>query len=169
MAKVSRKLKQKTEVLKDNKVVMKLWNHYKNFYRKQYQTDGEEKERHGKFLNNLKIIIRENARFEAGAKSFKLHLNHFGDMDLPEFRQKMTGLRTNGPAYAESWSMQRRKRFLFDSVKKKLKKVKDKINKKMHPGKNRTNDSGTSIVPGQPATLDYRPYMNSIENQGQCG
>jgi hypothetical protein len=73
---------------------------------------------------------------------------------------------------------------LFDSVKKKVKKFKDKIKQKFNHGKNRTEDSDTFIEPGQPVTrstrrptstatsksmLDYRPYMNPIENQGQCG
>lgn len=170
MTKVSKKLQDKLEVLKDNEVVLKLWNYYKSFYRKEYRTVEEDKERLGKFINNLKIIIRENVRFDQGLKSFKLHLNRFGDMNLPEFRQKMTGLRTNRAVYnVESWSMQRRKRFLFDSIKKKIKKVKDKINTKLHPRKNRTNDFDTSVVPDQSTTLDYRPYMNPIEQQGQCG
>jgi hypothetical protein len=98
-------------------------------------------------------------------------------MNLAEFRQKLTGLK----------SMQRQKRFLFDSVKKKIKKIKDKINKKMHGGKNHTTNSDTFVVTGQPVTrinqntrrptstatsasmVDYRPYMNPIKNQGQCG
>jgi predicted nucleotidyltransferase len=187
MTKVSKKAQHRLEVLKNNTVVLKLWKHYKNFYRKEYQTTEEENERVTKFTNNLKIIIKENARFHEGVKSFKLHLNQFGDMDLSEFRQKMTGLQSNGPVYIKSFLMQRRKRFLFDSVKKKIKKVKDKIKKKLHPGKNQTNDSDTFIVTDQPVTrnnqitrrstttvtslsmVDYRPYMNPIENQGQCG
>jgi hypothetical protein len=166
MAKASTKPQNKVEVLKDNNVVTKLWNHYKNFYRKQYQTDDEEKGRLGKFLHNLKHIVKENVRFESRLKSFKLHLNRFADMDLAEFRKKMTGLKTNNAIYVKSFSMQREKRFLFDSVKKEIKKVKNKINKKLHPGKNRTTDTVTSK---SKSTLDYRPYMNPIENQGQCG
>jgi hypothetical protein len=187
MTKVSTKLEHKLEVLKNNKVVLKLWNNFKNFYRKQYQADDEEKERLGKFTENLKIIIKENFRFDRGMKSFKLHLNQFGDMDLSEVRQKMTGLNSDGTAYIKSLSIQRQKRFLFDSVEKKIKKVKDKINKKLHPGKNQTYNSDTDVVPGQPvtrinkitrrptttptsvSTVDYRPYMNPILNQGQCG
>jgi hypothetical protein len=171
MTKVSKKAQHRLEVLKDNKVVLKLWSHYKNFYQKEYETPEEEKKRLGKFIDNLKIIIKENARFNEGAKSFKLHLNHFGDMDLPEFRKKMTGLKVNRAAYTDLLLMQRRKRFLFDSVKKKVKKMKDKIDKKLHPGKNRTNDSARrpTTTATSELTLDYRPYMNPIENQGQCG
>jgi hypothetical protein len=172
MAKATKKIRNKLEVLKDNKVVLKLWNHYKNHYKKEYQTTEEEKKRLGKFLDNLKIIVKENLRFDQGVKSFKLHLNQFGDMDLPEFRKKMTGLKVNQRMYARSSLMQRRKRFLLDSVKKKAKKIKDEINRAMHPGKNRTNNSGTSdgTAPAtSESTLDYRPYMNPIENQGQCG
>jgi predicted nucleotidyltransferase len=187
MIKISKKVQHKLEILKDNKIVSKLWNHYKSFYQKEYQTAEEENKRLGKFLDNLKIIVRENVRFDEGGKSFKLHLNQYGDMDLTEFRKKMTGLKVHRRTY-RSLFMPRRKRFLFDSVKKKVKKIKDNINKAMHPGRNRTNDSGTSDVTDQPvtrnnkittkrsttpatseSTVDYRPYMNPIENQGQCG
>ncbi|CAF1208569.1 unnamed protein product [Adineta steineri] len=108
-------------------------------------------------------------------------------MDLPEFRTKMTGYKSDQTIYIKSLSMQRQKRFLFDSIKKRVKKIKNKINQKIHPGRNRTDDSDTFVDPGQPVTrknkitrrptstatansmLDYRPYMNPIENQGQCG
>jgi hypothetical protein len=166
MAKASKKLQHKLEVLKDNTIISKLWEHYKRFYQKEYETTEEEKRRLGKFIDNLKIIVKENIRFDAGHKSFKLHLNRFGDMDLSEFRMKMTGLKL----------MQRQKRFLVDSVKKKIKKVKDKINKALHPGKNRTDYSDTNQITRRPTStatsksmVDYRPYMNPIENQGQCG
>jgi hypothetical protein len=164
--KASKKTQHKLEVLKDNTIVSKLWEHYKRFYQKEYGTSEEEKRRLGKFIENLKIIVKENIRFDAGTKSFKLHLNRFGDMDLSEFRRKMTGLTL----------MQRQKRFLVDSVKKKIKKVKDKINKALHPGKNRTDYSDTNQITERPTStatskskVDYRPYMNPIENQGQCG
>jgi hypothetical protein len=185
MAKVSKKINHKIELLEDSKIVLKLWGYYKRFYQKEYETMDEDKDRLRKFTHNLKHIIRENVRFDKGIKSFRLHLNHFGDMDLPEFRKKMTGLKTDRSVYLKSLSIERRKRFLLDSLKKKIKKVKDKFNKKLHPEKDRTDDSG--YEPNQPvtrtnkitkrstttassqSTVDYRPYMNPIENQGQCG
>jgi hypothetical protein len=187
MTKVSKKLQHKLAVLNDNKVVSKLWKLYKQFYQKDYQTAEEEKERIDKFISNLKIIIRENFRFDQGVKSFKLHLNRFGDMDLSEFRKKMTGLKSDRAVYTEPFLMQRRKRFFVDSVKKRMKKIKDKINKKLHPGQDQTDDSVRPVTPITESTrrttsarritstatsesmVDYRPYMNPIENQGQCG
>ncbi|CAF1622737.1 unnamed protein product [Rotaria magnacalcarata] len=169
MTKVSNKLQHRLEVLKNNKVVLNLWKLYKDFYKKEYESAEEEQERIEKFIANLKIIIKENVRFNDGAKSFKLHMNRFGDMDLPEFRKKMTGLNSVGNGFEESvyikkLSMERQKRFLVDSVKKRIKTMKDKFNKKLHPGKNRTTTTATSV-----SMVDYRPYMNPIENQGQCG
>ncbi|CAF1256586.1 unnamed protein product [Adineta ricciae] len=175
---VTNKFQHKLEILKDNKIVLKLWNHYKNSYHKVYQSVSEEKDRLEKFIGNLKFIIKENLRFEKGVKSFKLHLNEFGDMNLSEMRQKMTGLRVD--YYVKSLSIhQRPKRFLFDSVKKKINKFKDKIKKKLRPGKGR-NDSNTfdgsdrstrrtTTKRVSASKIDYRPYMNPIVNQGQCG
>ena len=183
MAKLTNKVQNKLEALKDDKIVAELWNNYKNFYRKEYRTAEEDSNRLGKFLNNLKIILKENTRFDEGTKKFKLHMNEYGDMDLPEFRQKMMGLKTSRRNYIRSLPIiQRRKRFLLDSVKEKVKKIKDKFNKALRPGKNRTDDYDTSNVTRSPkttkrtmlrtfsrASVDNRPYMNPIENQGRCG
>ncbi len=187
MVKITKKLRDKLDVLKDNKIVLKLWNYYKKHYRKQYQSTDEDNSRLGKFTDNIKHILKENARFDEGSKSFKLHMNQYGDMDLQEFRSKMTGLKDYNRIYTRSLPMQRRKRFFLDSVKKRAKKIKDKIKNTLHMGKNRTDDYGTYDVTDSPVTrstrttkrtttratsqsmLDYRPYMNPIESQGQCG
>jgi len=193
MKKVSKKLQDKLEVLKDSKTAMRLWKLYKKYYHRNYSTSEEEKERLGKFLDNLKLIIQENFRFDEGLKSFKLQLNQFGDMNLEEFRQKLTGLNEDGQGekppgeiIEEEETNQRIKRFLYDSVKK---KVKDHIKKKLSPGKSRPDNSGmyhqdgyrpsgTYVNPSasrpetrssSKGTVDYRPYMNPVENQGRCG
>jgi hypothetical protein len=186
MTKVSKKLQDKLDVLKDNKYAIKLWKLYKKYYHKNYSTPDEEKERLGKFLDNLKLIIQENFRFDEGAKSFKLQLNQFGDMNLDEFRQKLTGLNADGQGekasgeVIQSPTTERIKRFLVDSIKKKIKK-------KLSFGKKRPSNSGMYITPGSSGTrlnpsarrptsrlsskaaVDYRQYMNPIENQGRCG
>jgi hypothetical protein len=192
MMKVSKKLQDKLEVLKDSKTAMKLWKLYKKYYKRNYSSPEEEKERLGKFLDNLKLIIQENFRFDEGLKSFKLQLNQFGDMNLEEFRQKLTGLNEDGQGekppgeIVEEETNQRIKRFLYDTVKK---KVKDKIKKKLSPGKSRPDNSGmyhqdgyhpsgTYVNPSasrpetrssSKGTVDYRQYMNPVENQGRCG
>ena len=202
MTKVSKKLQDKLDVLKDNKYALKLWKMYKKFYHKNYTTKEEEKERLGKFIDNLKLIIQENFRFDEGIKSFKMSLNQFGDMNLDEFRKKLTGLNEDGQGEKPAGEVvdesarepadddqmhERFKRFLVDSIKK---KVKDKIKKKLSPGQNRPSNagmyggqsgmypSGTRVNPSarRPASrlaakaaVDYRQYMNPIENQGRCG
>jgi len=192
MAKASKKLQNKLEVLKDNKYAIKLWKLYKKYYHKNYTTAEEEKERLGKFIDNLKIIIQENFRFDEGVKSFKLQLNQFGDMNLEEFRQKLTGLEVDGQGekapgeVLEEQTEQRMKRFLVDSIKKKIKK---KIKDKLSPGRSNPSNSGmydtsgyspsgTRVNPSAKrptsrlaakGTVDYRQYMNPIENQGRCG
>ncbi|CAF1166456.1 unnamed protein product [Adineta ricciae] len=195
MTKVSKKLQDKLEVLKDNKYALKLWKLYKRFYHKNYSTPEEEKERLGKFIDNLKIIIQENFRFDEGFKSFKLQLNQFGDMSFDEFRQKLTGLNIDGRGETPSSEVrdgendeethERIRRFFVDSVKKKIKKkIKDKINEKLSPGQHSSGtsssyySSGTRVRPSakrpvsskvSKAAVDYRQYMNPVENQGRCG
>ncbi|CAF1002286.1 unnamed protein product [Adineta steineri] len=228
MAKASKKLQNKLDVLKDSKVAIKLWKIYKKYYHKNYTTAGEEKERLGKFIDNLKLIIQANTNFEKGLKSFNLQLNQYGDMNLEEFRAKLTGLNSdaqeeNAPAEVHA----RARRFVFGSSKdksdssstgeesfgKKMKKkigkkikqkIKEEIDKQLNPGKKQPGGSGYSsggaYSPGgsfpsggsfssgifnQPGSrknpttratsrlskgaVDYREYMQPIENQGRCG
>lgn len=195
MTKVSKKLQDKLEVLKDNKYALKLWKLYKRFYHKNYSTPEEEKERLGKFLDNLKIIIQENFRFDEGLKSFKLQLNQFGDMSLDEFRRKLTGLNADGQGETPPGEVregqdneethERIRRFFVDSVKKKIKKkIKEKINEKLSPGTHSSGSSSTYYSSGtrrtpsakrpvsakvSKAAVDYQQYMNPVENQGRCG
>ncbi|CAF1139434.1 unnamed protein product [Didymodactylos carnosus] len=190
--KATKKLQDKLDALKDNKLAQRIWKMYKQFYRKSYTTDEEEKERFAKFIDNLKLIVRENFRFDEGVKTFKLNLNQFGDMDLPEFRSKLTGLI---PSDTRLKRHIRPKRFLMDSVKKKIKKkIYQKLDEKINrTGKKKQNynvygggSGGSSssgffssrkikpspsrkIPSGSQAAVDYRSYMNPIENQGQCG
>ena len=192
MTKVSKKLQDKLEVLKDNKHAIKLWKLYKKYYKKNYTSTEEEHERLGKFIDNLKLIIQENFRFDEGHKSFRMQLNQFGDMNLDEFRRKLTGLNADGQGeknegeVTDESTSTRRRRSLVDFVKK---KVKDKIKKKLFPSS--SSSSKTQIHYGSnyyssdlrpvlttrrpisklstKATVDYRPHMNPIENQGQCG
>ena len=194
MTKVSKKLQDKLDVLKDNKYAIKLWKFYKKYYKKNYSSPDEERERLGKFVDNLKIIIQENFRFDQGNKTFRMSLNQFGDMNLDEFKKKLTGLNEDGQGEKppgeivdqEQQSNQRIRRFLLDSVKK---KIKEKIKKKLSPGRSRPGNSGMYDQPGYyppgsrvnpgarrptsrlsaKAAVDYRPYMNPIESQGRCG
>ncbi|CAF2595625.1 unnamed protein product [Rotaria sp. Silwood2] len=195
MAKMSKKLQSKLDVLKDNKHAIRLWKMYKKYYKKNYATPEEEKERLGKFIDNLKLIIQENFNFDKGLKSFKLQLNQFGDMSLDEFRRNLTGLNPDGQGEKppgenlEQNTNQRIRRFLMDSLQKKIKK---KIKDKLMPGRKPSSSSGTyqpgyyqpghyssgtriNTVTRRPtsglskAAVDYREYMNPIENQGRCG
>ncbi|CAF0964002.1 unnamed protein product, partial [Didymodactylos carnosus] len=190
--KATKKLQDRLDTLKDDEFAQRVWKMYKEFYHKVYNSAEEEKQRFSKFIDNLKLIIRENFRFDEGVKTFKLSLNQYGDMDLSEFRSKLTGLLGSG--IREKRHL-RPKRFLFDSVKDKIKK---KVNKKVHGNTNNeyTNynsgggggsDAHSSSSSGgfffskktkprqkkpsrtSKASVDYRRYMNPIENQGQCG
>lgn len=167
---------------------------YKKYYKKNYSSPDEEKERLGKFIDNLKLIIQENFRFDQGNKTFRMQLNQFGDMSLEEFKQKLTGLNTDGQGekapgeVVDDKPQERMKRFLMDSIKK---KVKNKIKEKLIPGYKKRpshsgmyynsgyspSGSGTRVNPSarrpvstlKKGAVDYRSYMNPVENQGRCG
>jgi hypothetical protein len=178
ISKLSKKIQDKLEVLKDSKLTFELWKIYKSFYQKVYATDDEEKQRCRKFIDNLKMIVRENLRFDKGVKSFKLHMNQFGDMDLEEFQKKWGGLKmddkeeniTSEPMEIKNINKTRRcKRLLTDSIKKKIKKIKDYFGNKTNQTcastfRNIFKSKSNSLN----ETIDYRPYMNPVENQGNC-
>ncbi|CAF4844417.1 unnamed protein product [Rotaria socialis] len=82
-----------------DKAMTKASNKLQHRLEKEYESADEEQQRIEKFIVNLKIIIKENVRFNDGVKSFKLHMNRFGDMDLSEFRKKMTGLNSGGNGF----------------------------------------------------------------------
>lgn len=194
------------DVLKDKKYANLIWRGYRKYYKKNYTSKVEEKERFGKFIDNLKLIVQENFRYDRGNKTFRMKINEYGDMNIDEFKKKMTGLNGDGSPGTEMppgevvdqpTSYRRRRRTLFDTVKKKIKdKIKKKINEKMNKllppgGGGGTYPSGggssgggsysfTVITRGttrrptatgtlSKAAVDYRPYMNPVENQGRCG
>ena len=171
MTKLSAKLQDKLEILKDNKYALKLWRLYTKYYHRTYSTFEEENERFAKFINNLKLIIKENLRYDKGLKSFRLQLNEFGDMSLDEFRQKLTGLNPDGRGESgDGEILDRRrnpriKRFLLDTIAEKIgNKIKKKVKEKISYRRRRPKYRGAAK-----GTIDYRRYMNPVENQGRCG
>jgi hypothetical protein len=227
------------DVLKDNKYVMKVWKLFKKDYDKSYSTEEEEKERLGKFIDNLKLIIQENFQFDKGLKSFTLQINQFADMSLDEFLQKLTGLNSDAKGekppgeYIDEETNRRTERSLVSLTDN---KAKNRTNTRtasenlrlFKPGANRRLFHKTTHKPTKPyprrttrrptrphsrlttrrptrphhrrttrrptrphlrlttrkppkrttkrpipvaikAAVDYRRYMNPIENQGTCG
>ncbi|XP_014242774.1 cathepsin L1-like [Cimex lectularius] len=74
------------------------WVVFKAKHGKKYKNIQEERFRMNVFLENKKQIEEHNAQFESGKVSFKLGMNHYGDMLAHEFNALMTGL--NSPASA---------------------------------------------------------------------
>ncbi|KAG8293399.1 Cathepsin L [Homalodisca vitripennis] len=62
-------------------------------HNKTYSTDMEEKFRMKIFMDNKNKIAKHNTRFERGQVSFKLAMNHYGDMLHHEFVSTVNGFR----------------------------------------------------------------------------
>jgi hypothetical protein len=194
MTKRSEQSLDQSDVLKNTEYVMKIWELFKKDYDKNYSTEEEEKERSGKFIDNLKLIIQENLRYHEGLKPFKLQINQFADMSLDEFHQKLTGLNSDTNKHTRHSSVN----LVHDKVKNTNNtRISSENPRRTKPGKNRrlvhktthklvqpsqhktedrptrrtfpelTTEGPTPVIINE--TVDYRQYMNPIENQGTCG
>ncbi|KAG8293404.1 hypothetical protein J6590_016362 [Homalodisca vitripennis] len=61
-------------------VVLEEWDLFKLQHNKSYSSDTEERFRMKIFMDNKNKIAKHNSRFEKGEVSFKLAMNHYGDM-----------------------------------------------------------------------------------------
>ncbi|XP_056380569.1 procathepsin L isoform X4 [Hyla sarda] len=66
------------------------WQQYLSFYSKSYNTK-EAGWRRMVWEKNLKTIEMHNMEYVMGKHTYKLGMNHFGDMTTEEFRQVMNG------------------------------------------------------------------------------
>ncbi|XKL62914.1 hypothetical protein PGB90_002747 [Kerria lacca] len=71
------------------------WDLFKMQFKKLYETEMEEGFRKKIFLENKRKIIIHNKLYEAGEVSYKLAMNHFGDMLHHEFTKMMNGYKRN--------------------------------------------------------------------------
>nr|ASL04981.1 cathepsin l [Nilaparvata lugens] len=72
-------------------LVTEEWKTFKLEHKKSYGNDLEEKFRMKIFMDNRNKIAKHNAKYEKGLASFKLKINHFGDMLHHEFVSTMNG------------------------------------------------------------------------------
>ncbi|XP_055332692.1 procathepsin L-like [Paramacrobiotus metropolitanus] len=76
------------------------WHKFKSFHVKEY--DGaEDPVRRKVYLRNSQRILQHNKEYAQGLHSYKLEMNHYGDIEPQEFRKIMNGLKRN---YNESKS-----------------------------------------------------------------
>ncbi|KAE8574109.1 cathepsin L isoform X1 [Halyomorpha halys] len=73
------------------------WNTFKLSHEKKYENLSEERYRRSVYLENKLKIDLHNQRYEKGLVSYKLEINHFGDLTHDEFRTTMNRLNASGP------------------------------------------------------------------------
>uniref|UniRef100_T1H868 Cathepsin L n=1 Tax=Rhodnius prolixus TaxID=13249 RepID=T1H868_RHOPR len=84
------------------------WHVFKEMHGKNYRNQFEEMFRMKIFLDNKKKIEEHNAKFEQGEVSYKMKMNHFGDMMAHEIKAMKNGLKIspntkrNGKTYVPS-------------------------------------------------------------------
>lgn len=76
-------------------VVKQEWELYKISHGKKYLHDVEEMFRMKVFAENKHKIAKHNQLFETGQKSYKMKMNHFGDLLPHEFTAMMNGYKAH--------------------------------------------------------------------------
>jgi len=74
-------------------VVLEEWEAWKVIHRKSYNNTEEEKFRMKIFMENKQRIAKHNTRYFQGHHSYKLEMNHYGDLLPHEFAGQMNGFR----------------------------------------------------------------------------
>ncbi|KAI5738141.1 hypothetical protein M8J77_003497 [Diaphorina citri] len=74
-------------------LVKEEWKTFKLTHGKKYESDIEENFRLKIYMENKRRIAQHNAYYESGKVSFKLDMNHFGDMLHHEFVHMMNGFK----------------------------------------------------------------------------
>jgi len=74
-------------------VVVEEWEGWKLLHQKNYSTFDEEKFRMKIFMENKQRIAKHNSRFHLGHHTYKLEMNHYGDLLPHEFQGVMNGYR----------------------------------------------------------------------------
>lgn len=79
----------------NEKRLMSEWVTWKNTFKKVYDSFEEEIVRMENWLKNMAHIEQHNFEYAIGQKTFKLGMNHYGDMTSKEFGEIYNGFKPN--------------------------------------------------------------------------
>jgi len=113
-----------------------LW---KNTFKKAYKTVVEEEARLATWVENMEKIAKHNLMYDLKKKGYRLEMNHFGDMNVTEYKNAMNGYRRD------------------------LKKV------KFTPRGALFMESMVNLTLPHHVDWRDHGYVTPVKNQGQCG
>lgn len=76
-------------------LIREEWDIFKLHFAKKYDNDVEDSFRMKIYMDNKHKIQQHNKQYEQGSVSFKMEMNHFGDLLHHEFIRTMNGYRKN--------------------------------------------------------------------------
>ncbi len=79
-----------SEAINYRDILLEEWNAFKTLYQREYGSD-EEEFRFKVFMENKHLIAKHNQKAVKGQKSYKLEMNHYGDLLHHEFVRIMNG------------------------------------------------------------------------------
>lgn len=79
----------------DDDGVLFDWSKFKTFHGKEYNDVAEDQQRRKIYIKNSQKIAQHNKEYSQGLQSYKLEMNHFGDIAPHEFRKIMNGFKRN--------------------------------------------------------------------------
>jgi len=77
-----------TEEIYNQKLQFSTW---KKTFKRVYNTIEEEEHRIGIWIKNMAKIVAHNLEFDLKQKSYRMEMNHFGDLTSNEYRKLMNG------------------------------------------------------------------------------
>ncbi|CAK8685020.1 procathepsin L-like [Clavelina lepadiformis] len=72
-----------------------LFSKWKTFYQKKYSDLKEEEQRFETWMQNWEMIIKHNVEETMGNHTYRLAMNHYGDMSHTDFTKMMNGYRND--------------------------------------------------------------------------
>jgi len=119
-----------------------LFDEWINAFKKVYDTVEEKELRFTQWLENWNKITKHNLDYDLGKVTYRMEMNHYGDLSSAEFKQRLNG---------------------YDNKARQMRNG-NKLGSTYLT-------SATNITASLPKNVDWREqgYVTPVKDQGQCG